>query len=181
MTATRLSIAFLVVVAVAGAGSLAFVAADDGDAENATADESMGAAVSTFMQSSTADAGESVTTGMFVAGYENGDADRRETAVAERVTDLEVKLEGLRSDYDRLAGRTEASSIADRAEASSTAYTARLARLEAEIAALERAIDELEPRAEEVGTETETVAELRTETENLAESNLSRSGAEMTD
>lgn len=181
MTAIRPSLALLVAfaVVVAGAGSLAFVAADEDDEPES--ERPMGAELSTFMQTSTADAGESVTTGMFVAGYEDGDADDREAAVAERAAELEEKLEVLESDYDRLADRTEATSIADRAEATSVAYTAQLARLEAEIAALERAIDELEPRAEESGTETETVTELRTETEGLAESNLSVSGAEVTE
>lgn len=162
------------VVAAAGVGSATVVTANGTDdatdkAVNAT-ETTVGEEVSTFLQSSTADAGESVTTGMFVAGYEDGDAERRRDAVDERTAELTEKLDALETDRDRLA---------ERAEASSLAYTARLTRLEAEIEALERAIAELEPRADAVDTETKTVMELRAETEDLAESNLSVSGAEL--
>lgn len=182
MSGIRPSLAVLVALAVvvAGVGSVAVVAPDVAAEDDEESERPMGAELSSFMQSSTADAGQAVTTGMFVAAYEDGDAERREAAVAERTAELEADLAALRSERDRLADRTEASSIADRPEASSTAYTAQLTRLEAEIEALERALDELEPRADEVGTETGAVAELRTETEELAESSPSVSGAEMT-
>ncbi len=179
MTTIRSALVLLVVlsVVVAGAGSVAVAdETDDGTDEDADAERPMGTELSTFLQSSTADAGAAVTTGMFVAGYENGDADRREAAVAERTAELEAKLSTLRDEHDRLSDRTNASSIADRSEASSLAYTAQLTRLEAEIETLERALDELAPRADEVGVEDESVAELRTEAAELAESNRTDSG-----
>ncbi|MFC4988427.1 MULTISPECIES: hypothetical protein [Saliphagus] len=178
MTTIRSALLVLAVlsVVVASAGSIAVADGDDGTDEPAGAERPMGTELSTFLQSSTADAGAAVTTGMFLAGYENGDADRREAAVAERTAELEAKLSTLRDEHDRLSDRTNASSIADRPEAASLAYTAQLTRLEAEIETLERAIDELAPRADEVGIESESVAELRTGAAELAESNRTDAG-----
>lgn len=125
------------------------------------ADETtMGEAVSSFMQSSSADADESVETEMFVAAYENADDDHRQAIVTDRTRTLEEKLDRLRSEREELRER--------QSELNGAAYNARLSRLAVRIDALERAIDETEPRAVEEGVDRETIQQLRTETSNLS-------------
>lgn len=172
MTTTRLAIVFVVLVvgalAVAPGASAAIVGglvdstAESGDSEAETANDttSMGAEVSTFMQASAADTDESVDARMFISAYENGDDETRERVVTDRTTHLEAKLTELEAEHDDLVDRKDSMNPA--------AYNAQLTRLVVQLDSLERAIDDTEPRAAEVGVDTEALEELRSNASNLS-------------
>ncbi|GAB3019009.1 hypothetical protein [Natronobiforma cellulositropha] len=171
MTATRLTIA---VVFLVGALTLAPVASAihaggfvetlgaSGETEehteaNATA---MGTEVSAFMQASATDTDESVDARMFTAAYDRGDNATRQRLIDERTTHLESRLAALEAEYDDVTER--------RAELNDAAYTARLTSLAIRIDALERAVDDAEPRAAAVGADTEALATLRSNASSLS-------------
>lgn len=149
------------VIAVPAAGAnVAGGLFQEGEETDERSDEpTMGEEVSSFMQSSSADTDESVETEMFVTAYENADDERRQEIVTDRARTLEGKLDQLRSEREELRERGS--------ELNDTAYSARMSRLAVRIGALERAIDETEPRAAEAGVDRETIDQLRTETSNL--------------
>lgn len=150
------------VVAVPAAGAnVAGGLFQEGEETDERSDEpTMGEEVSSFMQSSSADTDESVETEMFVTAYENADDERRQEVVTDRARTLEGKLDQLRSEREELRERGS--------ELNDTTYSARMSRLAVRIGALERAIDETEPRAAEAGVDRETIDQLRTETSNLS-------------
>ena len=133
----------------------------------ASSDESApNATVSSFMQSTAADAEHTVESGMFEAQYENADDDRRAALVAERVDDLEAELETLRAERNELN--------ADAAADNPGRYRARMTKLTVEIAGLERAIERTERRADEAGVEDERLAELKANASELADTEVTK-------
>lgn len=159
VTRTAAVAAVLVVVLVLAPGATAaFVGgsiadADDGADVTDGSDDSMGTAVTTFMQSTATDAGVSVDEGMFDAAYENADDATRAALVEERTDALVARLEALESERSALDEHGP--------DANPAAYNAKLAQLAVRIDALERGIDETEPRAEAVGVDTATLEDLR--------------------
>lgn len=124
------------------------IAAGDGAATGAQSDNesnetSVGAKVSSFMQTSTVNASGEVDSGMFEAEYET--ADNRTAVVDRRADDIEQRIAELREQKRRLVERED--------ELNPVAYNARMSRLAGEIESLERQIDETRPRAEDAGVD----------------------------
>lgn len=162
MSGIRAVTLLAVVVAVVGLtvpGVGAGVAGGPADGDDGVEERPMGAHVSAFMQSSTVDVNESVESGMFDVAFENADEDRRAELVANRTAALERKVERLTEEYERLQ---------ERDDLAGPAYEARMARLASQINSLERAINETEPRATEVGVDTDKLDRLRENASGLA-------------
>lgn len=162
----------VLVASAAGAGAGAGVGAEfsvDGDAEINESDDGtdgssedhppdndsdeMGPAVSSFMQSSSADTEASVDAGMFDAAYEQREETQREAVITNRTTDLESKLEALETERAALAE--------NESELNPAAYNARMSQLAVRIDALERASNTTESRANRHGLETQPFEGLR--------------------
>lgn len=161
MTTTRSAV--LIVVAVVGltvapvasaALATGFAAQDDEGADEEPDNTSMGAEVSEFMQSSAASADHAVETRMFDAAYRNADENHRADVVSDRATTLEQRLAVLEREHEELTEQRD--------EMNPVAYDARMTRLTVQITSLENAINETEPRADESGVGTDSLADLRT-------------------
>lgn len=113
----------------------------------------MGPAVSSFMQSSSADTEASVDAGMFDAAYEQREGAQREAIIANRSTDLESDLEALETEREALAE--------NESELNPAAYDARMSQLAVRIDALEQAANTTESRANRHGLETQPFEGLR--------------------
>lgn len=173
MTATHRSIAIVLIVVVAlatapaaGAALVGGVTSGDESSTGETTstadstDASMGAELSAFMQASATDADESIDAELFIAAFEKGDNETREAIVSERTAHLEQRLERLEADYQDLLERKD--------EMNPVAYNARMTRLTVQIESLNRSIDDVEPRARDVGVDTEALERLRTEASELS-------------
>ncbi|WP_255170343.1 hypothetical protein [Natrononativus amylolyticus] len=165
--------AFVVVVAVLGLtvapiASAAVVTGVTDEPSDNDSDEpretSMGTEISEFMQTSAAGADHAVDTRMFDAAYENAPEDRRGEIVSDRTSHLEQRLTSLEREYAEIEEREE--------EMNPAAYEARLTRLAVQISALENAIDQAEPRANESGVGTDAIVDLRTNAMSLATSEI---------
>lgn len=155
----------------------AAVAADDvtGDAttpgallaattQNDTAnDSSLGADISSFMQSSAAEVGGAVETGMWSAAYDATENRTVRSQLVERKTsDLRAELAELRERKQDLLAEREAGNI------SNAAYKARVGQLVGQINALENAINATETRARDANANVENLTNLRTEASELS-------------
>lgn len=171
MTVTRASIIVVLLVvgglAIAPVASTAFVGGliDDSDesselGESTTTNATTGADVSTFMQASAADADETVDAEMFIVAFENGDNETRAELVSERTTQLEAKLERLEAEHEELEEQE--------GELNPAVRDAKMASLAVRISSLERAINDTQPRAAEVGVDTSALEELRTSASDLS-------------
>lgn len=170
---TSRSVALLVLVAVVGltvaplaSGAVVDALADDVDAltddtdsgDNSNDETASEVDVSTFMQSSAADAERSVESGMHDSKYEAADDETRADLVVERTDDLEERLAALEAERDELREQE--------GDLHQGEYRARMTRLAVEIQSLEREIDRTEQRAAETGVDDERLDELR---ENASE------------
>lgn len=156
--------ATVLVVPLAGAFALTDVTATDVQQdganetdENATAEPSVGAQVSSFMQASSASATGEVDSGMFEAEYET--ADNRTAVVDRRAAKIERQIERLRDRKRDLAERE--------GELNEVAYTARMSRLVGDIESLERQINGTETRAAEAGADAERFDRMRANVSEL--------------
>mgnify|MGYP000276436894 CR=1 FL=1 len=133
-------------------------------AQNESANgSSLGADISSFMQSSAAEADGAVETGMWSAAY---DATENRSV---RVELVERRTDDLRSDVAELRDRRQELANAHEAgELSDAAYRARVGRILGQINALDAALDATETRAREVNASVENVTALRGQTEELA-------------
>ncbi|WP_137291391.1 hypothetical protein [Natronorubrum halophilum] len=163
MTTTRSTALFVLVaiigltVAPAASGAVVGVLADDGG-DDAPESET-GTSVSTFMQSSAADTESTVEAGMFEAKYDAADNDSQADLVLERTNDLEGQLGELEAEREALSERED--------ELHRGEYQARMTRLTVKIQALNRSAERTEHRAEQVGVDTERLAELRANASEL--------------
>jgi len=156
--------ATVLVVPLAGAFALTDVTATDVQQdganetdENGTAEPSVGAQVSSFMQTSSASATGEVDSGMFEAEYET--ADNRTAVVNRRAGKIERQIEQLRDRKRDLAERE--------GELNDVAYTARMSRLVGEIESLERQINGTETKARESGADAERFDRMRANVSEL--------------
>ena len=117
----------------AGAVEVADVTDAQGDEDvDADANEtSVGAQVSSFMQTSSANATSEVENGMFEAEYAS--ADNRTAVVDRRADSIEQRIADLRERKQQLTERKD--------EMNPVAYDAQMSRIVAELDALERQID----------------------------------------
>ncbi|MDG5817839.1 hypothetical protein [Natronococcus sp. A-GB7] len=146
-------------VAPVASGAFASVGADDrSDEQDDRHDSEVERGVTTFMQSSATDTSSTVESEMFEAKYEAADDDARERLVDERADGLAAQLESLEHERDELREHGD--------ELSTPQYQARMTRLTVEIVALERAVEQTKPFADdkEVG-----VDRLETLEENVAD------------
>ncbi|MDG5758074.1 hypothetical protein QA600_01825 [Natronococcus sp. A-GB1] len=136
-------------VAPVASGAFASVGADDrsDEQDDEQHDSEVERGVTTFMQSSATDTSSTVESEMFEAKYEAADDDVRERLVDERADGLEAQLESLEYERDELREHGN--------ELSTPQYQARMTRLTVEIVALERAIEQTIPFADdkEVGVD----------------------------
>ncbi|MCT9097742.1 hypothetical protein [Haloarchaeobius sp. HME9146] len=131
--------------------------------DNNTTDgnSSMGAQVSTFMQSSATDANASVDSGMWSAAYNGSKSNESKAAlVTQRVNDIDARLAALEKKKQRLQDRKD--------EMNPVAYKAQLAAITSQLAAISEDINQTETRAEEVGVNTTKLEELRTNASDMA-------------
>lgn len=122
----------------------------------------MGAEVSSFMQSSSSSADESVDSKLFASAYDNAaDDDDRADVVADRTDQLERRLAELEDERETLRE--------ERDELNPVAYDARMTRLAVQITEIERAINDTETRAASADLETDRFDELRGNAANIAD------------
>ncbi|WP_135853807.1 DUF7096 domain-containing protein [Halorussus salinus] len=140
----------------------ATAANDTSTANDTTANSSLGTDISSFMQSSAAEVGGAVETGMWSAAFNATDNESvRAELVETKTSDLREELADLRERRAELVAEREAGNL------SRTAYKAKVSRLVGEINALRSAIDSTTNRAESVNANVETLGSLRSETDNL--------------
>lgn len=110
-------------------------ATDAAAAEAAGGNDSIGPALTAFMQATTVEARASVESGLFAARFNESNASRRALLVSHRTAALRARLDELRQERQALRNATanDTVDIADRAHA---------ARLAARIAMLQRAVNE---------------------------------------
>ncbi|TYT62926.1 hypothetical protein [Natrialba swarupiae] len=116
--------------------------------------------VSSFMQSSAADAESSVESGLFETKYENADDDKRAALVDDRTAALETQLEALEAERELLEEVDENVSTGE--------YRARSAKLAIGIVALERSLERTIPRANETGVDRDRLDDLRSNASDLS-------------
>ncbi|WP_124177778.1 hypothetical protein [Natrarchaeobius halalkaliphilus] len=145
----------LTVAPVAGVVGSAAETESDSDA-----DSNETVSVSSFMQSSAADAESTVESGLFETEYESAANDTRADLVRDRTDDLEERLAALQAEREEL--RENATNL------SSAEYNARITRLSVEVASLEQSVDRTIPRANETGLESDRLDELRANASELA-------------
>ncbi|MEY7851544.1 hypothetical protein AB7C87_20360 [Natrarchaeobius sp. A-rgal3] len=116
--------------------------------------------VSSFMQSSAADAENSVESGLFETKYENTEGEERAALVADRTAALETQLEALEAEREVLEEADENVSTGE--------YRARAAKLTIGIAALERSLERTIPRANETGVDENRLVDLRSNASELS-------------
>lgn len=163
MTATRLvGLLVLVVVGltIAPIASGAVVGAFTDDTDGSDDEPATNASVSTFMQSSAADAENAVDSGMFTAEYENADDDARADIVLDRTDELEERLEELEAEREELRESKD--------DLHHGQYRAEMTQLTVDIRSLEREIDRTEQRATETGVDADRLGELRENTSELS-------------
>ncbi|WP_435346201.1 hypothetical protein [Haloarchaeobius sp. HRN-SO-5] len=143
-------------------GSMADASAATPPNETANqSNKSMGAAFSTFAQSSATEAESSVDNGMWGAAWRSSaDNQSRTELVQSRTTVLEQRVEELERQLAQLRER--------RSDMNPVAYRAQLARLTSQLSALGEALDQTETAAEEVGADTATLQTIRANASELS-------------
>lgn len=129
------------------------------DSENTT----LGADISSFMQSSAAEIGGAVETGMWSAAFNGTNNQSVKTRLVERRTrELRGELQTLQQRRDELVAQHEAGEISE------TRYKAKLSHLLGRINALQSAIDTTAPKARQVGANVSQLQSMREEAKNLS-------------
>lgn len=166
MIGSRGIVLFVVAVAfglaVAPLASAAVMIVDDGSSADDGGDDptpgANGSEVSTFMQSSSADADTAVEAELFEAAFEAADEDERADVVRDRIERLEARAAALEAEREAL----------DADELNEVAYEARMTRFAVQLAALEESIEATERRAENTtGVDADGLAELRSNASEL--------------
>jgi len=124
---------------------------------NGTDAPSVGAQMSSFMQTSATNATSEVESGMFEAEYER--ADNKSTVVEKRADRIERQIEQLRERKQALAERE--------GELNEVAYTARMSRIVGEIESLERQINGTAAKAEREGVDVDRFDRMRANVSDL--------------
>jgi hypothetical protein len=131
-------------------------------ANDTTNNSSLGADISSFMQSSTAEVDGAVETGMWTAAFDTTENQSvRAQLLDRRTSELRTELTDLQQRKRELIAEREAGNITE------VAYKAKVSRLVGEINALQSAIDTTSTRAEQTNASVESLDALRTESENL--------------
>lgn len=180
----RQAVAVAVLVALGGvvavAPAVGIVGTDAGQTdqpqENATADgntTSLGAQLSSFMQTSSAEANGSVDTGMWSAKYNDTDSEQRPEEIERRSRTLERRLERLENRMADLEAERENGST-------DAAYVARASRLAGEIESLKTAINETDDAATEAGVNDTRLDELRNRANNASGQEVARMARNLT-
>jgi len=146
--------------------------ADDGTVANAEGN-GMGAQVSSFMQSSAADADSSVDRGMRQASVNQGAEPGQ--AVEQRTSTLEDRLERLQDRADRLDAMHENGTIPE------PAYNARASALRAQIANLQSDIDHARQIAQRHGVDESKLDRLRSDARNMTGPEVAEVARNITD
>lgn len=128
----------------------------DGESGEREENHAVGSSLSTFMQSSSADASNAVDSGMYEARYESADAEDRADVVNERIDELEASAANL-DDHGL-----------DSEDSVSPNERAKLTRTAVELHSLNESIDRVEQQAAESGADTDRVDELRTDASKLS-------------
>ncbi|WP_135806332.1 hypothetical protein [Halorussus marinus] len=138
---------------------------DDGnesESENQSASPSLGADISSFMQSSAAEMSGAVETGMWSASFNATDNETKRKRLVERRTgDLRAELADLRDRKAELESEREAGNL------SGAAYKAQVGQLVGRINALQSTIDATAPRARQANADVDAIAGLETDARNL--------------
>ncbi|MFC4550742.1 MULTISPECIES: DUF7096 domain-containing protein [Halorussus] len=117
-------------------GPSAAVLQSDAPNDNASANATLGADISAFMQSNAAEIGGAVETGMWTAAFNATDnASAKERLVDRRTRQLQKELQALQQRKQRLVERHEAGNLGD------TAYKAQVSHLLGRINALQSAVN----------------------------------------
>lgn len=130
---------------------------------NNSSNASLGGDISSFMQSSVAEMGGEVESEMWEAAF-NGTENRSEQSrlVDRRTRELERELNDVRERKQEIIEKHENGAISD------TAYRAQLSSVVGRIDALRSAINETQPRAEQVNTDVEELRNLSDQAEKLS-------------
>ena len=148
-----LAVIGLLVAPVAATGGLTDEHDTDDDDSPSVSDE-----VSTFMQANTANAAHTVDDGIFASKFEKADDDRRAALIEERTATHESKLAELKAEYQELREQRD--------ELHPSEYNARMNRITAELAGIDRSLGQTEQRARGAGV---NVTELNTLRQNASE------------
>lgn len=123
---------------------------------------SFGAAVSAFMQASSAETEGEVDNGMFAAKFDDTDDRSAKAGVVNgRTAVLQQRLDELRAERDALLNDSESENV-------DVSDRARAARLETRIEILQRAVNQTEAAARQVGVGSARFDDLRENTRNLS-------------
>ena len=136
-------------------------------------DDGLGQEMTSFMQSSAADANSTVETELWEASVNSSEAPEKD--VTKRAGTLERRLERLQAESDRLEAQREAGNISE------PLYTARASRVRAEIANLRDDIDRTNRTAERFGVNVDTLDELRSNASKLTGPEVSARARNITD
>ena len=130
---------------------------------NDSSNTSLGADISAFMQSSSAEIGGAVESGMWTAAF-NGTTNRsvKVRLVQRRTKELQQELRDLRQRRNELVEQREAEAISE------VRYRAKMSHLLGRINALQEGIDTTAPRARQVGVEVSQLRSMRQAATNLS-------------
>lgn len=145
----------------------------DNGTENANT-TSLGAQLSSFMQTSAAEANGSVDAGMWSAKFNDTPDERRANEVDNRVRTLERRLERTETRMAALEAAHDNGSIPD------VAYLAQASRLNSEIESLETAINDTDAAAEEAGVNDTRLDALRERAQNASGQEVARTARNLT-
>ncbi|MFP8951406.1 hypothetical protein ACLI4Z_00345 [Natrialbaceae archaeon A-arb3/5] len=115
--------------------------------------------VSSFMQSSAADAENTIESGLFETAYKSADNESRADVVTDRTESLQKKVSTLEAEREELQENEESLSSAE--------YHARMTQLTVQITMLDRTVDRMVPMATEAGVDRERLDVLRENASSL--------------
>lgn len=149
--------------AVGSAGAAGGPAVAGAQTQNNSTNTSLGADISSFMQSSAAEISGAVETGMWSARFNatSNDSERRRL-VDRRTDDLRAELNALQERRDELVAAREAGNISE------AAYKAQIGQLVGRINALRSAINATEPKARQVNASVGAVESLEADAAELS-------------
>jgi hypothetical protein len=131
-------------------------------ANDTTNNSTLGADISSFMQSNAAEIDGAVETGMWTAAFNaTENQSMRAELVERRTSELREELADLQQRKRELVAEHEEGNITE------VAYKAKISRLLGQINAFRSAIDATSARAEQTNVSVESLDTLRTESENL--------------
>jgi len=137
-------------------------AGGEDESENGSAHASLGADISSFMQSSAAEMSGAVETGMWSASFNATENESERRVLVERRTgELRTELAELRDRKADLEAEREAGNL------SGAAYKAQVGQLVGRINALQSAINATTPRARQANANVDAVTTLKTDARNL--------------